>query len=465
MMRHVSVRAACLMGMICLLTGQVLAQQKIDLKYALGPRPIPGFTHVAPDASYTIDRGYGFDLQSKVNVVDRGAAGGFVTGADGRAFFFSAKVPEGAYQVTVTLGDPAGETSTTIKAETRRLMFEEQTSAPGRPTKLTFLTHVRLPQFPGGQVSLKERERLPILYVQWAATEPLIPFLELNWDEKLTLAFSGDRPAVQSIEITSAPPHTTIYLVGDSTMTDMMMDPFVSWGQVFTRYFKAPVLIANYAECGESATSFLAEQRWAKIMSEIDAGDWVLVQFGINDRTLAEDRIRQLFGQYISDTRAKNAFPVIVTSQNLQRGTLGAYQDVLRAIAKEQNVPLIDLNAMSVKLYEAMGEDLGKAFIDGTHHSGYGATMIARCVVQGVMDAKLPWAEHVVADWKTFDPTKPMPAAEYTMPMDPQLDPARPGGPGTPDNRGPMAGAVRTPRGGARGRGPATQPVSQPAVQ
>lgn len=464
-MMRISVRRwATLALMLAVLVGEAGAQDKIDLKYSFGSAPMAGFTQVRADDAYTIDRGYGFDLQSKVTVVDRPGKGGFVTGADGRAFFFSAKVPEGEYQVTVTLGDPTSESTTTVKSETRRLMREKVVTRSGEIRKETFLVHVRRPDFPGGTVALKDREKLPILYVQWAATEPLIPFLELNWDEKLTLAFSDAKPAVVSVEITNAPAHTTIYLVGDSTMTDMMMDPFVSWGQVFPRWFNSPVLIANYAECGESATSFIGERRWAKMMSEIDAGDYVLVQFGINDRTLAEDRIRQLFGQYISDTQAKGAFPVIVTSQNLQRGTLGAYQDVLRALAKEKNVPLIDLNGMSVSLYAGMGEDLPRAFIDGTHHSGYGAYSVAMCVVQGVIDAKLPLAKHVVADWKPFDPAKPMAAADYKMPTDPQLDPARPGGPGTPDNRGPMAGAVRTPArgGGARGRGPASGPATAP---
>jgi lysophospholipase L1-like esterase len=436
------------------------AAQGVDLKYSFGPTAPAGYTKVAATDVYSPEKGYGFDLESKVKTVASGN-GGYTTRDNSKGFFFSAKVPEGAYEVTVTLGDPSGDSTTTVKSETRRLMLESLGTSGGKLETKSFLVHVRRPEYPGGSVAFKDREKLPILYVTWDDSK-LIPFTELDWDEKLTLAFTGEKPALVSLRITTAPPHTTVYLVGDSTMTDQMMEPFAAWGQMFPRFFKEPVLIANYAECGESAASFISERRWPKLMSEIHAGDFVLVQFGINDRGLAPDRIRQYFGTYIKDAKDKGAFPVIVTSQNLQRGALGAYQDVLREIAKEQNVPLIDLNAMSVKLYQAMGENLPKAFIDGTHHSAYGAYELAKCVVQGVIDAKLPFAKDVVDDWKTFDPSKPEDITSFKMPEDPQLDPARPGGPGTPDHRGPMAGAVQTQarRGGAASR-PATRSSSR----
>lgn len=457
-LKHQSIFA--ITALLALVTGNAARGQSVDLKYSFAPNPPAGYTKVSAGDAYSIERGYGFDLGSKVKL---SAAGENVsiTKDNTKGFFFSAKVPEGAYEVTVTLGSPSGESSTTVKSETRRLMLESIRTASGKFETRTFLVHVRRPEYPGGMVAFKDREKLPILYVQWD-DEKLIPFTELDWDEKLTLAFTGEMPAVSSIRITTAPPHTTVYLVGDSTMTDQMMEPFAAWGQVFPRFFKSPVLIANYAECGESAASFFGEKRWPKIMSEIHAGDYVFVQFGINDITLDETRIRQYFGQYIKDTKDKGAIPVLVTSQNLERRQIGNYAEVMRKIAAEQSVALIDLNAMSAKLFTAMGADLThKAFIDGTHHSAYGAYELAKCMVQGVIDAKLPWAKDVVEDWKTFDPSKPDEFASIKLPEDPQLDPARPGGPGTPDNRGPMAGAVRTaPRGGGGGRA-ATQPATR----
>jgi lysophospholipase L1-like esterase len=358
-------------------------------------------------------------------------------------------------------------------------MFEGLQTEPGKLETRSFLVHVRVPAVPaengGGAVRLKQRESDPVLFVRWdpANKDPAaqIPFSELDWDEKLTLAFTDAKPALCSLEIVPADKHTTVYLIGDSTMTDQMMEPWAAWGQMFPRFFKEPVLIANYAECGETTASFIGEKRWPKVMSEIHEGDYVLMQFGINDRSIALDRFKQYFVQFIDETRAKKANPVLVTSQNLKRldamgkgvQTLGGYPDAMKEVAKDKNVPLIDLNEMSMRFYEAIGpgpDKLDKLFSDGTHHSDFGAYELAKCVVQGVIDQKLPIAASVIADWKTFDPAKPDPLAAFHMPVDPQWDPAFDSPTKTsPAGLGVMAGAAP---GGARGRAPAT-PASTPA--
>jgi lysophospholipase L1-like esterase len=382
-----------------------------------------------------------------------------MTGADGRAFFFSARLAPGAYQVTVTLGDPGADSVTTVKSETRRLMLESVHAAAGQTRTLAFLVHVRVPQIPGGPaVTLKPRESRPILYVQWG--DVLHPFTELDWDEKLTLEFAGNHPSVCSVEITPAEHPITVYLIGDSTMTDQMMEPWTAWGQQLPRWFVPPVVIANYAECGETTASFISEHRWQKVMSEIHAGDWVFMQFGINDAgKIPVSRFGQYFVQFVADTRAHGATPVLVTSQNLAKMTdgkivqqLAPQADAMRQVAREQNAALIDLNAMSTQYYEALGpQDEPKAFVDGTHHSEYGAYELSKCVVQAIVQQKLPLADHVVADWKTFDPGHPDPPGDVHLPADPQLDPARPGGPGIA-GQGPMAAPLPN-------AAPATRPV------
>jgi lysophospholipase L1-like esterase len=431
----------------------------VDLKFSFGPQAVAGYVQVAPDAGYSPASSYGFDLGSKVSVVDRGGAdplrAGYTTSVLGRPFFFSTVLAPGAYRVTVTLGDAAGATETTVRTETRRLMLQAIRTGPGEFQTHTFLVHVRIPKIPGGgSVALKAREYEPILYVQWDEKDDKtrIPFLELDWDEKLTFEFSGAHPALDAITIAPADAHTTVYLVGDSTMTDQMMEPWAAWGQMLPRWFRPPVLIANYAESGESTASFFSEHRWPKLLSEIHAGDYVLIQFGINDRQIPLDRFKQYFVQFIQDTRDHGATPVLVTSQNLRRlgpdgkavQTLGGYPEAMREVAREQKVTLIDLNAMSLKFYEAIGPaKLPKVFVDGTHQDDYGAYELAKCVVQGIIDAKLPFASGLVADWQPFDPAHPDPMEDFKLPPDAQLDPARPGGPGTPDHRGPMAGDIR----------------------
>src|SRR5438445_11297058 len=88
-------------------------------KFSFRPgKPVPGYTQVSPGAAYTKERGYGFDLGSKVAAIDRGGdglRGGFCTSA--KPFFFSIALPEGNYDVTVTLGDAKGEGTATVKAE------------------------------------------------------------------------------------------------------------------------------------------------------------------------------------------------------------------------------------------------------------------------------------------------------------------------------------------------------------
>jgi lysophospholipase L1-like esterase len=411
--------------------------QKVDLKFSFGPQSLPGYTLVTPDMAYNVERGYGFDLGSKVIMIDRGGKNvGYVTGEDGKAFFFSAKLAPGAYRVTVTLGGTAGESTTTVKSETRRLMLEAVHAGPGKTQTRTFLVHLRFPQLPDGTtVRLKPREHDPILVVQWD-DQTSVKFTELDWDEKLTLEFSGSHAAVQSVEIANAKNHVTIYLIGDSTVTDQMMEPWGAWGQMLPRWFTPPVLIANYAESGETAASFIGERRWAKLSTEIHPGDYVLMQFGINDlhARIPLKRFKQYFARFIEDTRKHGATPVLVTSQNLRQldengravQTLDGYPDAMREVAKEQNVPLIDLNAMSMTLYDAIGpEKLPKMFVDGTHQNDYGSYELAKCVVDGIVHDKLPFAKYLVRDWKPFDPAHPDPMEDFKLPPDPQLDPAR----------------------------------------
>ena len=65
--------------------------------------------------------------------------------------------------------------------------------------------------------------------------------------------------------------------------------------------------------------------------------------------------------------------------------TLGDYPEAVRQTAKEENVPLIDLNDMSKTFYEALGpQNAKKAFQDGTHHNNYGSYELAKCIVEGI---------------------------------------------------------------------------------
>jgi lysophospholipase L1-like esterase len=260
-----------------------------------------------------------------------------------------------------------------------------------------------------------------------------VKFTELAWDEKLTLEFTDAQPALSTIEITNAENPITIFIAGDSTVSDWAWEPWTSWGQQLPRWFREPVLIANLAEPGETTASFVGEKRWPKMMRIIKPGDYVLMQFGHNDLAAVQlPRFKQYFVDFIKETKDHGATPVLVTPMNRRtmdangkvRPSLGEYPEAIRQVAREQGVALIDLNAMSVPLYEALPpDDLRKAFVDGTHFTEYGSYELAKCVVQGIIDAKLPWAQYITDDWKKFDPAHPDALADFKLPRDPQQDP------------------------------------------
>lgn len=180
------------------------------------------FTPVNEKNIYSKENGFGFEPGASVVCTDKGGktVSGFC-GSD-KPFYFSAAVPEGNYRVTVTFGDKTEATSTTVKAELRRLMLEKVETKRGKFATESFVVNVRVPQIStGGEVKLKDREKTTEL---WA------------WDEKLTLEFNNSRPTIDRIEIEKVDV-PTIFLLGDSTVCDQPREPYNSWGQMLTRFF------------------------------------------------------------------------------------------------------------------------------------------------------------------------------------------------------------------------------------
>jgi lysophospholipase L1-like esterase len=382
----------------------VTAQTQIRYRFDFGSsKAEPGWTAVPPSTLYTDELGYGFEPVSG-------------------PVYFSVKVPEeGNYRVTVTLGDRERESATTVKAELRRLMLEQIHTAAGQFETRSFIVNTRTPHIAGGgDVRLKDREKTS---ETWA------------WDNRLTLEFIGAAPAVDRIEIEKANGIPTLYIAGDSTSTDQGREPFNSWGQMLTRFFKPDIAVANHGESGESLRSFMVERRLAKVMSLIGPGDWLFIQMGHNDQKEKGDGVgafttyKSALKQFIAEARQHGATPVLVTSMNRLtfdadgkiNNSLGDYPEAVRQAAKEETVALIDLNAMSKPFYEALGpREAHKAFAgnDTTHHSDYGSYELAKCIVQGIKDAKLPIAKYLV-DVPAFDPAHPDPIDAFNVPAEP----------------------------------------------
>lgn len=368
--------------------------------------------------TFTTERGSGFDLGP-------GPAAGTA-----KPFFFSFAVPEGDYRVTVTFGDASAASDNTVRAESRQLLLEHLATRPGEFVTRDFIVNVRTPRLPppeknapgGSAVLLNDRETGL-----------------LRWDDKLTLEFNGAAPRVHAITVAPADV-PTVFLAGDSTVTDQPHEPAASWGQMLPRWFKPAAAFANHAESGETLKSFLTGLRLAKILSQIKPGDYLFLQFGHNDEKQnwpqtyveAATTYRAYLRAYIAEARLRGATPVLVTSMQRRvfdahgriKNTHGNYPDAVRAVAREDHVALIDLERMSVAFYEALGpEQSPRAFNNGgkdiTHHDNYGAYELAKAVVQGIRDAQLPLAALIADDFPGFDPAHPDSPDTFTLPASP----------------------------------------------
>jgi len=395
-----------------------------------------GWTAINPGTAYSAPTGFGFEPFSEVSVVaptERSVASHSVAAATAtKPFFFSIRVPEGNYRVTVTLGDPSAESVTTVKAETRRLMCERVRTRAGEFLQRTFAVNVRTPRLTDGSiVNLDPRERDPVTGA----------ILARDWDDRLTLEFSGEHPSISTVEIIAAPETRTLFLVGDSTVTDQPTWPASSWGQMLTRWFTSSVAVANHAESGETLKGFLREHRWRKVLESIKPGDVIVIEFGTNDSKAsgpqniypgqdfaetyspATSDYRQLLQKFVTEARAHGAF-VFIASPSARRGetqpptSLQPYADAAMAIAQEMGAPGIDLNRMGATLNVALGAMANEQFADRTHHVEFGSYLQAKCIALGIRESGAPLAKHLVPDFQ-FDPTDPHPTrAEFALPPD-----------------------------------------------
>ncbi len=331
-------------------------------------------------------------------------------------------VPEGNYRVTVELSGPKGH-AVELLAEQRRLMAENIVLAGEQRVSRSFVVNVRRPGLAalpanatgGSTVRLKPRE-----------------VGSASWDDRLSIEVTapGLLRSLRAEQVLVP----VLYLAGDSTVTDQAVAPSGSWGQFLTRYFGDGIAIANHAESGETLKSFVSEQRLDKLLENLEAGDWVMIQFGHNDQktqwpqTYAEaaTTYRTWLRTYLAEIRRRGATPMLVTSPERRNfdaqgrivPTLGEYPDAVRAIARDENVALLDLNAMSVRFYEALGPELApRAFADQgrdqTHHNEYGARSLARMVIEGLRSADHTLTagleKHIAADAGSFDAAHPPP--------------------------------------------------------
>ena len=333
-------------------------------------------------------------------------------------FYFSVKVPDGNYLVKVVLGGKKNS-NTTVRAEGRRLMMDNITTKRAKDTQeVSFTVNKRTPLIDEKNgVKIKDREKA-----------------YFTWDDKLTLEFNGDMPAVKHIHIEKADV-PTIYLCGNSTVVDQNYEPWASWGQMITRWFGPEVAISNHAESGLTARTFIASNRLDKILTTLKKGDYVFVEFGHNDEKEKKPgdgawyHYQYQLKIFVDQVRKKGADIVFCTptqrrafndDKKTLMNTHGDFPAAMKMVAEKENVPLIDLNSLTKTFFETLGyedskralvhypkEMYGRELADNTHFNTYGAYEVAKCVVMGMKQLNLPVVQYLRADWQDFNPAQP----------------------------------------------------------
>ncbi|WP_041819067.1 rhamnogalacturonan acetylesterase [Streptomyces davaonensis] len=301
-----------------------------------------------------------------------GPAGGL---ADCTAEACHFDVPPGTYDVKVLLGGDAAS-STSVTGETRRALLPEKTTPAGERVARSFTVNVRTPEGePTG-----------------AAGTP-----------GLDLTIGGSAPALADIRVTPARHARQIFLIGDSTVCDQPGDPYTGWGQQLPQYLRKGLSVANYADSGESTVTYLTNpQLWATVQPQIRRGDLVLIQLAHNDKTTDGATYRANLEALVAGVRERGGEPVLVTpivrrwfnsDGTLNNGTallvngLGVdHPAVIRSVAADKSVPLIDLTARTKAMVESLGVEGSKSLYlynekrDSTHTSVRGATAYAELV-------------------------------------------------------------------------------------
>jgi len=268
------------------------------------------------------------------------------------------------------------------------------------------------------------------------------------------------------------PKTPTLFIIGDSTVKTPT-EGQQGWGDPIAELFdQKRIRVENRARGGRSSRTFQTEGLWDQVLSELKAGDYVLMQFGHNDASPVNDNSRargvlrgtgpesqevdnQLTGQhetvytygaylrgYIAEIRAVGATPVVCSpvirkrweadGLKVQRAG-GNYAAWAAEVAKQEGVAFIDLNAMSQQFYAALGPERSQAAhplnngkLDNTHHNNYGAAQLARLVALGLSQARVPVASELREDLGTIEPGNPQAPEQFHVAASPGFTNLRP---------------------------------------
>ena len=210
----------------------------------------------------------------------------------------------------------------------------------------------------------------------------------------------------------------TIHTIGDSlcaTYTDN--SGLIGWGQVAGDYFDSQKVVVDntLARGGMTAEEFISKGRFDTLLSKLNKNDYVFIQLATNDcGYFSQKEFNELLSQLVLGAREKGAIPVFVTSPETKRAAsdtsdgnggyivssqLKGFPDVMREMAGQMDIPVIDVNNAFLALMREKGlsgiNELGYYVSDNVHFTNAGANFIAKTVADGVKALQLPIADYV----------------------------------------------------------------------
>ena len=279
----------------------------------------------------------------------------------------------GNYAVTVTLGGTAAS-QTYVSCEANRGLLKPVSIGAGQSQTYAFVVNVRTKESEPAQAVSAGTPGLDMYFSGPTATPPAVS-------------------AIGYALVTAATKPTMIWIAGDSTTCDQPGSGFGGWGQMFPEHFMTPIGIANYADSGESSSSFYGSSLlWGAIKSQWTAGDWVFIQFGHNDKGVADSVVQTNLEKYVTDAQAAKVNAILVSPPARVGSIPVGDQSSLHAVsasgaAQAKGVPFVDLTALSTAFYNGLGmtqtQVLAKYHAMGTdvtHTSIAGAEALADLV-------------------------------------------------------------------------------------
>jgi len=310
--------------------------------------------------------------------------------------------PPGDYAVTVDLGGSAAA-YTEVQAEMHRAMLKPLSTSAGTKKPFSFVVNVRTPE--GQPVEDGPTEGTPGLDLYLYGSQ--------NAPGETPTAGTTVAPLLDAVGY-ATPMNTKrigVFIAGDSTVCDQTDTDYAGWGQLLPASFNFPISVANYADSGESSASFLNSGKlWGALLGQVKVGDWVLIQFGHNDKSDATSVFQNSITSMVTQAKSKGANPILIspparatyTGQTLSAQFVygwGSVQTVMQQVATAQHVPYIDLTALTTAWYNQLGPSGWQPYhalgTDRTHTNRAGADAIATLVASAIKTQKLGLAPYL----------------------------------------------------------------------